>query len=468
MHDSAQNNAAEAIVSQPAQKKFPWTLIVFGLLIIAGFVGWQTFQKNRETPAVTEQDSSESEGRLPVQVVPAQLSPIQRWVTSPDGEVSVERFKQLIFESSGEVTYLAQKNGRYLREGDSVRKGQLLARIDDRSYRSDIKAAIADREVAKRSKDQAIASLRQSKANLEQAEADLELAKVEAKRRQALFDQGVIPATERDTYDNRLLQAQVGVKVAQENVRSADDQVAVSQASLEANQARLDSTVIAKEDTELIAPIDGVVAYLNIRDGEYWSPTRVQSISTYQDAVESVPIVVVDPNSFEVLLELSSSEGSLIRPNQRVLIALDDDISQAFVEGLNERSLVSVAKARGTVFSVTPAVTPGGRAVQVRIRITDGIENLRLGARVQAWIEAQSRSQAITLPFGAVISRGRKAYVFVVDRETQRVEQREVTLDIEGLDRISIARGLRPGELVVTEGGNRLVDNSPVEIVSRE
>ena len=46
------------------------------------------------------------------------------------------------------------------------------------------------------------------------------------------------------------------------------------------------------------------------------------------------------------------------------------------------------------------------------------------------------------------------------------VEQRPVVLDIEGLDRISIAKGLRPGELVVTEGSNRLVDGSPVEVVA--
>ena len=310
-------------------------------------------------------------------------------------------------------------------------------------------------------------SLRHSQANLKQAKADLALAQVEAKRRLDLFNQGVVPATEKDTYNNRVVQAEVGVQVAQENIKSAQDQVAASQASLQANQARLNNTVVAREDTQLISPMNGVVAYLNIRDGEYWSPNQVQSATTYQEAVESVPIVVVDASSFEVVLELSASEGSLIKPNQAVYIALDDDISQAFVGGLDQRSLVSVAKARGVVFSVTPAVTPGGRAVQVRIRITDGRENLRLGARVQAWISAQSRAQAITLPFGAVISRGRKSYVFVVNERTNRVEQREVVLDIEGLDRISIARGLKPGEIVVTEGSNRLVNNSPVQIVER-
>lgn len=449
------------------RRKFPWSIVFLSLLFVSGLIGWQTYQKTRTTPQ-TNEEKGDSEASLPVQVVPAKLSAIRRWVTSPDGEVRVERYKQLIFETSGEITYLTKVDGRYLREGDFVRKGQLLATIDDRQYRSNIRAAVADREVAKRNKDQTFASFRQSQANLKKAKADLTLARVEAKRRQDLYKQGVIPATERDTFNNRVVQAEVAVQVAQENIKSAQDQVAASKASLLANQARLSNTVVAKEDTQLISPINGVVAYLNIRDGEYWSPSQVQAATTYQAVVESVPIVVVDPGSFEVTLQLSAAEGSLIRPNQPVYIALDDDVSQAFSRGLNQRSLVSVAKAKGTVFSVTPAITPGGRAVQVRIRITEGRENLRLGARVQAWITAQYRAQAITLPFGAVITRGRKSYVFVVDKETNRVEQREVDIDIEGLDRISIARGLRPGELVVTEGGNRLVHDSPIEIVDQE
>lgn len=447
-------------------KKPLWPILTLVMIVIATLVGWRAYHVLSSAPGTEETDeASSSVSRLPVKTVRSQLAPIQRWVTSPDSDVRVERYKQLIFETSGEIIYLAKINGRFLREGDRVKKGQLLARIDDREYTSNIRSAKAELEVARRSQRQAIASLNQAKANLEQAQADLNLAKVEAQRRETLFKQGVVPATERDSYANRVVQAEVGVKVAQADIESAQDQVVASQASFEASQATLNNQIIAKEDTELIAPIDGVVAYLNIREGEYWSTSRVQSANDYQAAVESVPIVIVDEESFEVALELPAFEGSLIQPNQPAYIALDDDVSAAFVKGLTQQNLVSVAKARGSVFSVTPAVTPGGRAVQVRIRITSGLENLRLGERVQTWIAAESKASAITLPFGAVTTRDRQSYVFVVNPATKTVEQRPVVLDIEGLDRISIAEGLRPGELVVTEGSNRLVDGSPVEVV---
>ncbi len=450
---------------EKSSKKSPWPIVILVMLVVAGLFGWRACSTTRNSASPIE-ERTKSAARLPVRAVRAKVAPIKRWVTSPDGDVRVERYKQLIFEANGEVNYLAKIDGRYLREGDFVRKGQLLATIDDREYRANIRAAKADQEVAQRTEKQAIASLRQSEANLRQAKADLDLAKVEAQRRQTLFAQGVIPATDRDTFNNKVVQAEVGVQVAQENVTSAKEQIAVSQASSEANTEKLFNTTVAREDTQLVSPINGIVAYLNIREGEYWNAARVQSATTYQTTVESVPIVVVDPSSFEVSMELPATAGRLVRPGQPAYIALDEDISQAAVKGTSENSLVKIAKAKGTVFSVTPAVTPGGRAVQVRVRINEGRKNVRIGARVQTWIATQVKSQAITLPFGAVTTRDRKSYVFVVNKKTGRVEQRPVVLDIEGLDSISIARGLKPGELVVTEGSNRLVHNTPVEVVS--
>ena len=214
----------EAVLLDPPKKPL-WPIITLVMLVVATFVGWKAFENltvSSETDELQIPDTKVS--RLPVKTVRAEQAPIQRWVTSPDSEVQVERYKQLIFESSGEITYLAQINGRFLREGDRVQKGQLLARIDDREYNSNIRAAKADLEVVQRSQSTAIAGFNQAKANLEQAEADLELAKVEAKRRETLFKQGVIPETEKDTYDNRVIQAEVGVKVAKANLKSAQDQ----------------------------------------------------------------------------------------------------------------------------------------------------------------------------------------------------------------------------------------------------
>ncbi|NET38646.1 MAG: HlyD family efflux transporter periplasmic adaptor subunit [Cyanothece sp. SIO1E1] len=450
----------------PHAKKSPWPAAILLMLVILGFVGLRAFKELRSGPKGEETETVVSGARLPVRVIRTQRGAIQDWVSSPDGQVQAVRGKHLTFEANGEITTLKRIDQRYLREGDLVSKGELLATIDDREFRANIRSAQADLEVARQQEDQAVAGLQQAKANLEKAQSDLNLAKTELKRRQELFSQGAIPATEQDEYANRVDAAQAALKVAEQDVRTAEDGISSAAASTAAANAQLANANVALEDTQLIAPIDGVVAYLNIREGDYWATQRLQVTGDYQDIVESVPIIVVDPNELEVVMELTALEGAKIRPGQTVYIALDDEISQAFVEGLTNQTLLKLSRAQGRVFAVNPAVTPGGRAVQVRVKITEGLSRLRVGERVQTWIEADSKPNAIVLPFGAVIFRERQPYVFVVNETDGTVEQRPIKQGIEGLDAIEVLEGVQPGERVVTEGNNRLVSGASIEIIN--
>ncbi|MEO1070279.1 MAG: multidrug transporter, partial [Cyanobacteria bacterium J06638_6] len=70
------------------------------------------------------------------------------------------------------------------------------------------------------------------------------------------------------------------------------------------------------------------------------------------------------------------------------------------------------------------------------------------------------------LPLGSLLAIDQKFYAFVVDEASGAVERREVQRGIEGLNGIEILSGIKPGELVVTEGINRLVDGTLVEIIS--
>ncbi|MEO0844731.1 MAG: RND transporter MFP subunit, partial [Cyanobacteria bacterium J06643_5] len=63
------------------------------------------------------------------------------------------------------------------------------------------------------------------------------------------------------------------------------------------------------------------------------------------------------------------------------------------------------------------------------------------------------------------VFRDQKSYVFVVDREKQIVKLRPVERGIRGLSLTEIKTGVSSGELVVTQGRNRLVDGTPVEVV---
>jgi len=508
-----------------------------------------------------------TEAILPVRVVRARSAPIQEWVHS-DGFVSAVRGKHLTFEVAGTITYIKRIDGRDLREGDYVRQGELLAQVDDRKLQADltqsnagiseaqeqkivaeanlaqtranlgqaqatveqqeanvaqakaklgqVKASLAQAEARKK---QAIANVTEAKANLEAKQADRDLAEVELWRRQELYDEGVISASDRDVYENKLDNAEAAVnaaksriqaaeeeveaansqiqatlediaaaesqvQAAQSQVRAAESQVQAVEGNISAAIAQIDATAagiesaraqsnranVSLEDTEIRAPFDGIVAFLNIRQGDYWTPQRI-STQTYQDVVESVPIIVIDPSEFEVQIELPAFDSAQVSPGQTAFVVLDEDLSSAYRDRLNNENLISIASARGQVFSVSPSVTPGGRAVNVKVRITsiepEKRDRLRSGARVSVWIAIKEAADTTVIPLTAVVYRDRKPHVFVVKEEDgkQFVEQRQISTGIEGLSQREILEGVEPGELLVTEGKNRLVNGAPVDVV---
>lgn len=81
------------------------------------------------------------------------------------------------------------------------------------------------------------------------------------------------------------------------------------------------------------------------------------------------------------------------------------------------------------------------------------------------WIATEEKSEATVVPFNAFVFRDRQSYVFVVNESEGVVEQRAVQQGIEGLAKKEIVAGVKPGEKLVTEGKNRLVNGAPVEII---
>lgn len=439
------------------------------MLVVAGWVGVKAYRSLTAAPPGEDgEDAILNLARLPVKVQIAQKGPIQGWVFD-EGSVWPVRRRLLNFQASGDITYVAKLNGVELREGDFVARGQLLAEIDARRQEASIDTAAADIQVSETQLNQSRASFLQSQASLERAQSDLALAETELRRYENLFVQGAVSESDRDSYINRVDQAAAALKTAEQDVRSAEDGIRSAEATVNASVARLNESAVDLEDTQLVSPIDGVVAYINIREGEYWS-TQYLNTASPQDLIESAPIVVVDPTSFEVELELQAGDADDIAAGQRAYVVLEEDVSQAQAAGIGSQDLLDIAKQRGSggrVFAVSPSQTPGSRGTEITIRDLDRVRNLKVGGRVYVWVEVASDRNAVVLPIGAVVTRGQASHIFVVNEADGTVQQRRVTPGIEGLAGVEILSGVEPGDLVVTEGQNRLVDGTPVEIVSR-
>ncbi|MCJ8283722.1 MAG: biotin/lipoyl-binding protein [Rivularia sp. ALOHA_DT_140] len=274
-------------------KKRPlWQYMLGGIaLFVLGTIAFQQLQKN---PQVSE-TKSEQTARLPVKTTRVKSQLIQKFVFG-NGRVGATKGKHLTLETSGTITYIKKVNGRELREGDFVKAGELLAKVDDRKLRADLAQAQAQTAEAETQRVTAQANVSQAEAVVEQAKADkiraqadlraaedaYKLAQSEYKRRAELFDSGAISASDTDVYKNKAEDASAKVQAAKAQVRAAQSQIKSAEGQLKSAQSQFYATratiasaragqtrsVVTLEDTTITAPFDGIVAHLNIREGD--------------------------------------------------------------------------------------------------------------------------------------------------------------------------------------------------------
>ena len=493
--DAQESSQPEASTSKDNKltttlKRYWWLVPVLGVVLAVGGVTITRLQGQSENPETQTQPNP-----LSVRTVTAERESIRNWISS-EGTVRAVDYKHLAFEVEGDVTYLARRNGRRLREGDLVKKGELLARVDDRELLADIRqaqaavaearqnkaAAAADVAQAQAQVSQNRAQVRQAQAQVEKAQTTRNLAQTNLERYRFLVNEGAVSQSEFDTRVNTLsdagadvqaAQAEVAaaqgqVNAAQAQVRAAQEQLKATQSSITTAEARLEQAQVALEGARLYAPFDGIVAYLNITEGEYYSPQIVSSQlgGDYQGILDRIPIVIIDPSQYEAIVDLAGPTGEQVRSGQKAYVASETDIDTTARGGSDSDTLIDSARAEGEVFAVNPAISPGGRAIEARIRLQSGTTDLKHGERVTTWIAVNEAQNAVVVPINAVVYRDQIPYVFVVNEAEGVVEQRQVELGIEGITEQQIERGVEAEERVVTQGQNRLVDGASVQIVN--
>ena len=214
-----------------------------------------------------------------------------------------------------------------------------------------------------------------------------------------------------------------------------------------------------------------MVAYLNTEVGFYFQPSSIRT-EDETSALSTAPIVVIDPTRFEVTVSVPAYQRLSLEPGQPARIVTGLDSTEEMVRGAAnsaDRGLGSLPEAtvRGEVFAVNPAVSPGGRSVQVKIRTeaSDGPPPLQDGQHVTAWIQTATREGVVVVPLEALLFRDDRAFACVVDPATGTAELRALTLGLQGFDTREVLEGLEPGEVLVTDGRYQLSNGLPVRVI---
>jgi HlyD family secretion protein len=309
---------------------------------------------------------------------------------SANGKIQPELEVKISSDVSGEVVELMVK------EGETVKKGQILARVNPDIYQSNMERMVAALNSAK-------ANLANSLARLQQTKSRFVNDSINFFRNKKLYDQGAISQAEFENVKTAYETSRGEVNAAFQSVKAAEFNVASSEASLKEAKDNLGKTTI-------MAPVDGRIIKLNIEKGE-----RV--VGTSQMAGTEM-MVLASSNEMEVSVEVNESDIVRVSLNDTAWVEVDAYRNRKF-KGI----VTEIAHSANTIGISADQVT--NFVVKVRIlqdSYADMNNPFRRGMSATVEIITDRAFDAVSVPIQAVTTRSDSAF-----KERKKKEEGEET-----------------------------------------
>jgi HlyD family secretion protein len=385
-----------------------------------------------------------SRTEIPVDVFEARKGPIEEIITAVSaGTVKSRRDATISAEVAGRVVEVR------VREGDPVRKEEILARLSDPELSKQVDASRAEAAQAEALLAQAAArreeAERKYRSDVDRAASNLRKEERNHERAMELFRGGFLSKAEKEQADARLVNAEEDARLAaigEVSLRAIDREIASLRARSAAARATLAALAERRAKLSITSPFAGMVTSKTIEVGETKRP--------------GAPLfAVADPRDIYIEAPIDESEAAKVRKGQKVRLYPDAYLGETFSGVVSEvRPTIEVSKevSRANTIEVRPEPSPG---------------SLRLGMSVDVEVLTGRKEEALQVPSSAVMEREGQKFVYIV-REGKIVRS-NITTGISNWDRTEILTGISPGNLVVTSLEIRdLVPGSRVGIRARK
>ncbi|MGA2339979.1 MAG: efflux RND transporter periplasmic adaptor subunit, partial [Terracidiphilus sp.] len=382
-------------------------------------------------------------------------------VISGTGQIKPTNYVNVGATAFGRVTHL------YVKEGDHVTKGQVLATVENVQPEANVDAQKAAIGSAKTDVLADVAAEKTAEANVEHAQADLEQKKLDWDRAQALYKDGIMAKQDFDAkkaaYDldvASVAQAVAQLNQAKANTDSARGHMGTQVATLRSDQDALSKTVST-------APFNGIVTNLPVREGE----TVVVGI---QNAEGSTLMTIADMSV--VTAEVKVDETDIVnvqlgQPAEITVDALPNKVFKGHVTLVGDQALL---RSTGVATSQSTTGTEEAKDFKVVVTLDNPSDELRPGLSCTAKITTAHKTDVLALPIqaltmydpatekaktGGVQAASNSAKpnpvqgVFVMQKDPHgrlRAKFVAVTTGITGATDIEVLSGLSGGEEIVT------------------
>ncbi len=394
-------------------------------------------------------------------------------VVTASGEIKPRNYISIGAEYQGQLTDI------FVKEGDHVQKGQLLAKIDSAQSEADVvaqKAALASAEADAAASEEGYKAgqenIKTLEATLNRTRADLDRYDLDFKRGEQLFKAGLIPKSD---YDQRVAAIE-GQKAAmaedQSRITQAKAQLAQMQAQYVGNQRRVAQAQAGLTRTndifkkhETVAPIAGLVTYLPVRVGE----TVVPGV---QNSAASTIMTIADMSIVTAEVKIDETDIVNIKIGQPAEITVDALPNKTFTGHVIEIGNTAILRSTGLAASTSSTSSQEAKDFKVVVAMDNPPDEIRPGLSCATKITTATRKNVTAIPIQALTSRTKgdlipekekpvnpdavwirehkeeSQGVFIVN--ANKVEFRKVQTGITGATEIEVTDGLKPGEEIVT------------------
>ena len=370
--------------------------ITLGFLIFGSFVLIEALKKRSE--------KSDNRRFQKERVFAVNVETLNKQIAIPKilsyGEIYSKRMLEIRPLVSGRLDYVSEK----FVEGGYVKSGDILFRLNQKDYLNELEIAEIDLEDTKAQLSEAISKLDYANLEFEVSESQLNLRKNALDRQTQLAESGLITSSQLENTQLAYSSSKQQFLNKQNLVKSSKNAIDKLKIQLKRRSISIDKAKRNLDETEIKAPFDGIIASVNILPGSVIN--KNEKLGT-----------LLDPNSLEVMFNLSANEFARVIDKDGKLLNLD---ITAYLKLSNNDIPFS-----GKIERINPEIMNigSGRKLFASINLGEN-KTLRPGDFVVLEIKEPSLKNITVLPSSAVTIDGK---IFILE-EDNRLKEIEVTI----------------------------------------
>ena len=348
-------------------------------------------------------------------------------IVSASGQIKPRTYTNVLGEGFGKIKEIVVK------EGDHVKRGDILLRLEDIQPGADVDAQRAAIRSAEDGVHSAEANYRSAQATVAQRQADYEHAKLDFDRGDQLLKGGLIPKQDYDTRKATFDGAKAALEAAKAQVQQAKSDLERQRGTLDQNKATLTRLSDVLRKTTYVAPIDGIVSFIAVRVGENVVPGIQNATGSYLMTISDMSVVTA---------EVMADETDIVNvhPGQVADVTIDAIPGKTFKGHVTEMGDQAIIRSSGLATTQTTASNQEAKDFKVVVTLDNPPDNIRPGLSTTAKIQTAQEKAALAIPLQSLALRTRKDL-----DEAQKAAEKKAKADTSGSVVLAAAKPLLPG-----------------------